>query len=632
MALKRNFYLNDKLVEPPKNAPELSIKFNFEKDSYDSSGRPKLALSITDFEWARENHDTILSHYESGKSFRGLPMKYELDRNGTVEKIFDGYIDLVDNPRFGRNTSTVTAKQRKNIDWLNDTADSVSFERLYELGVISGDDFKFMPYVLNKVPDYQEAAIAIFSAYYLTQEITKAVIKIGELGADTANPFSTPSAVVRAVIYVGYLIVMLVAAVLLIKKIILYIIQPVKYHACMNVKTILTKIAKHFKFTFKSEIFDKAPFDKLTFMPEKFFNPVLEDKETKQKIFGFAKPDKIKQRGYPSGTVGDFLRKIKKMFRAKIVINTNNELTLVPEYQNTGSAQYQLPELYQPEFTTNANELKANYVLSFLVDQTDKNTIQQYTGTSYQVITEFVNAVPEDLRLLKGIEDYTIEFSLAKTKKELTVPEQLIKEFLDGFSVVINSLIKVVNVLIKAVNKIIDLVKKIIKILKKLKIDIPFDVRTIPTLKTVDLGLLIENRIGMMMIETDSFANPKIFLLEEGSSEKLNKINSSNDTTVSAKYLYENYHKPVVSFLPSQQRPNGNQYIIKNFEKVGFTFSDFQKVKNNNNIFTNDGTPAIIDDGEWNDYNEKAKLTVRISKLYIPTTEIKEVYIEPTGK
>ncbi len=46
MALKRKYYLNDKLVEPPENAPETSIKFNFEKDAYDVNGRPKLALSI----------------------------------------------------------------------------------------------------------------------------------------------------------------------------------------------------------------------------------------------------------------------------------------------------------------------------------------------------------------------------------------------------------------------------------------------------------------------------------------------------------------------------------------------------------------------------------------------------------
>jgi hypothetical protein len=155
---------------------------------------------------------------------------------------------------------------------------------------------------------------------------------------------------------------------------------------------------------------------------------------------------------------------------------------------------------------------------------------------------------------------------------------------------------------------------------------------TIPRVNNIDLGGIIENRIGMMKLETDLFTVRKLFLMDKGSEAKLNKVSPYNSTTVSAKYLYENFHKANVSFLPSPGRPNGNQYIIKQFDNVPFIFDDFLKVKNNNTIFAPDGSPALVDDGEWNPRDETASLKVRISKLYIPSTEIKETYIEPDGK
>lgn len=636
--VKRNFYLNDILVEPPVNNEELGIKFNFEKDAYDVNGRPKLTLSITDFEWGRENNDTILKHYNDGKSLRGLPLKYELDRDGDVERIFDGYIDFTDNARLGRLTSTTTAKQRQNIDWLNDVADKISYEHLASIGVFSPNDADFMPYILNKVPDYQEAAIAILSSFYLKDKLQDCITKLTDLATDTANPLTAPNSIIKAVFYVLYLIILIVSVLLLIKKIILYLIQPVKFHACMSVKKIMEKTATYFGFTFKSDIFDKAPFNKLVFMPEKFYNPFHKSNILLDGIngtFGYTSPDKILQRGYPTGTPGDFLRSIKKVLRAKIVINDSKQLYFVPEWYNSGINQYQLPDLQQDpnyEFTLNLSELKANYVLSFQVDTEDKNTTQEYKGTSLQVITKFKTAVPTDLNLLKGIEDNTFDFALIKTKTSLSVPEEIIKDMLDAISFLLNGLIKAANALISVVNDIISVIKKIIKILKKIGINIKFDPQTIPKIKPVDLGSLIENRIGMAKIETDLFTIPKLFLMAKGSEAKFNKIPTNNGTIVSAKYLYDNYHKASTSFLPSPGRPNGNQYVIKNFDKVPFVFSDFLKVKADNNIFTSDNKKALIDDGEWNDFNETAKLKVRISQTYIPSSEIEEVYLEPDGR
>jgi hypothetical protein len=50
--------------------------------------------------------------------------------------------------------------KKKNIDWLNSVADSFTFDYLVSIGNITSTDYKYMPYVINSIPDYKESAIA----------------------------------------------------------------------------------------------------------------------------------------------------------------------------------------------------------------------------------------------------------------------------------------------------------------------------------------------------------------------------------------------------------------------------------------------------------------------------------------
>lgn len=635
MALKRKFFLSNTQVNPPRNAPEMSIKMNFEKDALDSNGNRKLSLSITDLEWNRNEADKINAYFNSGNVFQGMPMRYELERGGVNQKIFDGYNDLSDpNSIFSALSCVVPAKEKQSIDWLNDTADSVSFEYLFSIGVITNDDFKFQPYILNSIPDYMQAGISILSVFFMEQQIQKLIVELAGMIGDLANPITAINTTIKAVLYLVYIIGLIVALIVLVKQMIKYIIQPVKYHACMNVNSILTKLSSYWGFTFNSDIFSKAPFDKLMFMPEKYYNAL----DVSKGIFGFTKPQKILQRGYPSGTPGDFLRAIKIAFKCKIVIK-GTTLSLVPEYVNTGGSQYRLPPLEKyasPSFKTNASELKSNYLLQFQTDISDKNTIQQYLGTSYQVITTPVTVIDPALNVLKGLEEVNIPFALAKRKTELTIPEEIFKAFEVVFDKITNVLIDISNGVISAYNAIAKTLNKVLKALKVIGININWQAKSLPKIEKVVPGAFFENRIGMMMLETDLFTVPKLFLMDEGSEDKYNKISTDNSTILSAKYLWENFHAPVVSFLPSSLRPNGNQYIIRQFEKVPFNYDDFTKVIKNNNIFTNDNKLGIIDSGEWNDWHEYASLKVRINQMFTVDSNgnqtIKETYLEPDGR
>lgn len=611
MAVKTNFYLNESLVNPPRNWQELQIEINFDKDKSLNE-----QVSLNDWEFVRENSEFIQTWIDDGLTtgvgvFEGIPFRIELDRNGDIEKPFDGYIDLTDSAILSCNRSTVKAKERQQIDWLNDVADSFTFEYLYrETGEITKDDFKFMPYVINSIPDYQQSAVALLSVYVISQEIQNAIQKVKELSPEIANPLTAAAGILKAVLLVAYITLLLVSLLKLIKDMIYFLIQPVKYHAGMYVKTLLQKGAAHLGLTFKSEIFEQSPYDKLFILPEKLYNPL---ETTEKKILGFLQPNKNSQEGFYKGTFGDLLRAMKQMFYAKIVMQ-GSDLILIRRDKNTSQPQYTAPDVYQPFYGLNTTEFVSNYYLKFQYDLLDKNTIQEYEGTAFQVFLQPKVINNKDLVLTKNLEEVNIPFALAKIKTSLTFPEQIFKAFLDIFSLIINGIISAVNVIIAVANAVVKALNAIIKALKLVGIKVNWKIATIPKLKFVSGGSVIDNRIGMLKIETDAFNTAKVFLLTEGSAVKFNKIGVTNAVDVNAKALYNNYHY-VNSFLPTNDRPNANQYVIRELAKVPFCYEDFVKVKQNNIIFTKTGE-AEIQSLKWDVYNQHADMVIRVNQLY----------------
>lgn len=624
MATNRNFYLDNQLSEPPVNADEIAIQFNFDKDA----AIAKSAISINRLSFARENNDKILKHYLDGKTFEGQPFKMTLTKDGLVETPINGYVDHVDNPEYSNLQSTVTVKPLHQIDWINDVADSVSFEYLASIGKITADNYLYMPYVISSIPNYKEAFMALLSVAIIGNQLLGQINDLTQLSLSLGNPFEAITAILRVIVNILFIIGLIIALVVLIKDMILFLVQPVKYHACMRWKTLAEIGASHFGLTFKSDIFDNAPFKDEVLLPQKSFNP---PNSTDDRILGYTFEHKD-QTGYPKATFGEFLRWMKIKFKAKIIITEDKELLLVREDYSPSVPQFQIPDLYQPDFTTNAHELKANYLIQFATDLNDKNTIQEYKGTTFQVITSQNTTIAPELNLLKDLETVSNPFALAKRKTELTLPEKIIKEFLSIFGGLMNGLIDIVNFIIKVVNAILKAIRAVIKALKVIGIKIKFDPKPIKKLNPVDTGQSIDNRIGMLKIENEFVVVPKTFIISQGSESKFNKIAESNSEVLSARYLWNNYHGKVVSFIPSVERPNGNQYIIKEVDKVPFEFGDFRKVKNNNHCYTSDGKQAIIDSGEWrfNSNRQDAKLKVRISQLY--TTALKETYLEPDGQ
>lgn len=627
MATKTNFYFDGSLINPPKNWQELELELNFDKDRQLTAPQ----VSVNEWELVRENAGKVEAWVNDGLTtgpgiFEGVPFRIEIDRNGVIEKPFDGYLDITEASALSCNRATVPAKERAKIDWLNDVADGFTFEYLESIGVITAQDYKQVPYVINSVPSYKDAAISLLGAYVMSQELKRVGQEFAELFPQLSNIFETASTIIRAILKIAYVISLVIAMVKLIVDLINFLIQPVKYHACMNLKTLLEKGAAHLGLTFKSDELNKAPFDKLTIMPERFSSPA--NSKNKQ-ILGFTIPTKSTEVGYFRGTFGDLLRAVKLMFNAKIIIDDNREIQLIRRDINTGTAAFTIPPIDQKFYNTNASEFISNYLISFDYDTSDKNTIQGYTGTSFQVVLQPQIVKNKELVLMKNLEQVNIPLALAKRKESLTVPEVIVDGFLTAFSLLVNVIVVLVNGIISVANVVIKVINKIIKALKVVGIKVNWQIKPIPKLKATNLGNLIDNRVGMMLLENDQFTRPKVFLLDEGSQAKFNKLTTSNASTVTAKYFYDNYHF-VNSFYPEPGRPNGNQYIITEYERVPFCFDDYQSVKSSNFVFNSAGNPVEIESLTWNPYKEQANIRVRENKLY--TKNLVKTELEPNGQ
>ncbi len=633
------FRLAGQIVEPPKGWAEdnIQVELNFDRDKETVTQQ----VNVTNLEWVRDNNDTIQQWIADGINgqgpgiFEGIPFSITVSAPGeTPAVLHDGYLDLTDEAELSINIkSTVKIREKDTPDFLNETADGFDFGYLYKSlaagdpGKISSSDFVPVPYILNSVPNYREAALGLISIYVLGNEIKAAIQGMVELAAEMANPFEA-TAIVRAVLRVAYLIILIAAIIQMIKDTVLLVIQPVKYHQGMYLLKQLQKGAEHMGYNFKSPILESAPWNTLFIIPEKNTVPVNAQDD---RIFGFTQPAPTQQDGYYKGTFGDLLRAAKALIKGKVLFKPGNELWLVREDENISTPEYQIPDVRQDYFTYNTDEFNANYLITFATDVVDKNTIQQYTGTSYQVITKPNVINNQNMVLMKGFKRVDIPFALAKRKETLTTPEKIIKGLLDVLDAIINALISAVNAVINVYNEVVKVLNKIIDALDFIGIEVGWEIPSIPTIPPVNLGALIENRIGMLMIEIDQIAVPKLLLLDESGTPKLTKLNPNNSTTLTAKNAYNTWHF-IQSFIPDANagRPAGNQWKKIVFNKLPFNLSGLNQIKTNNAAYAPAGTAAEIDGLVWSPRKQYANMRARLAEIY--TLNLQQTFIEPDGK
>lgn len=626
MGLRVTHVIDSVEINPPNNYSELEIELN-----YDGDGN-KQALSINDWELGvgdpgKANDGMILSRNrlldQSGLgSIEGLKYQIYIDNEeGVRYTLFDGYLDLW-KAKYDRGKITASAVQTGKIDWINDFADSFTYDFLYNSGFFSKDKFISIPYVVVKKQDTFEIAMTLVTVFILTDKLQQQIAAIAQLAASTANPLEM-SAIVRFVLQIIYLISLFISLIALLSRLFYMLMPPVKYHNGMYVKDLFEIACAYMGFTFKSSILQSDPFNRLVIIPEKF--NLTQNTGILAGLEGDFKNNNEKL-GYFKGTFGDLLRAFKTMFYAKIVID-NGVLYFEPWDFRLGVNGINVPYSFDNEesFSLNYDEFYATMILSFLTDLSDRHTIQEYKGTSIQITQTPKVVVDIKKSLCRGLSQYQIPFALAKKKTELTLVEKILSDFITAINALLKLIISSINLAIKAINALIRIINKILQALATIGIKIKIQLKPIKTLSAPNTGNLISNRIGMLKMESDYVSIPKLMLLDKASNSVNTKLSDDNVEHCNAGYLWDNFHYPK-SFVSVNGKQNG-QYLYRESDKFPFSFADFERSLNNNSVFTSDGLQGRAKTLKFNPYKQYATCSYRINKTYL--SNIKEDRYEP---
>jgi hypothetical protein len=631
--LKQRFYIDGVEVNEPNNYALNEIELNFDK------GSDRAQLSIDGWELgvsdARNVNDAEIiarKHLADGLTggvgvTEGKPLRIELDNGGVPKVLFDGYLDLW-TAKYECGKITAKAIEQGKVDWLQSGVAEFSFEFLASINLITEANYVMVPYIISTVPNYREAFMATITIFIVTGELFAQIEDITEKTPEAFNPFEA-SVIVRLVLRIVYIATLLIALIKLIIDVYNLVIQPIKYHACMYVNDLLSIGASFLGLTYSSSFLQASPLNKLVILPEKF-NTKTNTDGIFQAVKGLFTPDKTAQKGYPSFgyTFADLLSAIQLQFYAKIIMD-GTTLRIEKQNFNLSVPLYQIPAVERTEFTLNESDFFSNFVIKYQTDINDRNTLQEYLGTLYQVQIGQPYSINRKMVMTKRLQTIYINFALGKRKTELTFPEKIFDVFFKVVGEIIDILVTVLNAIIDVINGIIKLLNKIIKILKNLGIDVGFEIPSIPNLDPPTFGNVIEDRIGMLKMETDFVNVPKMLLIGNNSDARNNKLLPENESVLSAKYLWDNFHY-LKSFVGQGDNPIGNQYYEYPLPKVPFTYDDYIKVRNDNRVIDTDGLQVgIIKSLKWNIEEQTAEGNFIIQKKY--SVNLQEFKTEPNG-
>ena len=614
-------YINGAEVKPPQNFAELSIELNFDTDS-DEKG-----ISVTRFDWINEEAALLLGLYKAGLTggggvFVGVPHQIKVVENGLDSMLFDGFIDL-SSADFDRNRVSADSTPFASPEFINEKADGFSMEQLFvESGGLTKADNVFIPYIINSIPNYTQAFLVVLTLTFIVVELKKLTTDLTQKSVESATYIDSVGGVVGLIFKIIYGVLLLLTIVELLLNLADLIIQKVKYKPSMQLNRLLAAGAEHVGLIYESAFLQTDTWNKCHIIPESVANP---ETQSDNRIKGYFKPNDDEQHGYFNGTYGDLLRAVKEMFNARIVIG-DGKLKIVPLLKTATAGTFRLKPYYNREFQTNAGSLVSNYNILFRYDSNDRNTIDNWTGNNMTSFLEVTGAVDKKLKLTKGFRQVNVPFARGIRKDRLNAIEKIMDAILEGLDPIVGALISIANAVIKVINAIFAFVEDMNKKLKTIGISIDLGLPEIEYLKDPKLGELLDNRVGMLLLETDFITVPKIVMLDVQKDAVKTKLAAENATHIKALYLYNNFHY-TNSFKAGTKSA---QRVRLNFKNVEMNLAEFTQVQKEGLVKLADGTVADVISCQYNPAKRLAEM--RLEKRVIYANNLTETISEGEGR
>ena len=615
--------LNGTILPAVKGQAATAYELNFDVDDPNSKG----VVTTNALDLEPVGSKIVNDWIASGDIFQGIPYTETVEDDNGSDMVFDGYADpSTPGASFECDNVKISTRVRGGNDWFGDKADVVYFNILESQGFITDADKIQIPYVVSSIPDLKAVAIASLTAFVVTQEIKRTISDLKNLTLELGNFMTALAAILKIIFYIAYVTILFISLLKLILEIKNALIQPIKYHVGMKYETLLIAGCKFLDLKFESSIF-KDDFYKDTIILPKKTEPFDNSAEAGilSAIRGNMTPN-VDERGYFEGSFGELLRISKDIFNAKIILK-DGKLILERVDKKITNSNYVLDPVEQRISGTNAFEIESNYAIAFRTDLSEENTIDRYKGTTVRAITALKTVKSKDMDLMRGSKRVDIPFALGKEKQSLTKVEQRLSDFFTNNCRLASGIVGGLNGVIRARNKIVKVIGKILKALKVIGIKIKFNSAPIPQLPPFDCGF-IETRLGMLLLSNDYFQVDKIMSLDIAGNPKETNLKSDNSARWSGIELLNKFHR-LNLFPPNSEFPTGNQYRRYDSGDIKFCKEDFDLIKNNRTIFTNDGRKAIIETATWNPEVNTGRIKYRVPELL--TNKLKVTIFEPDG-
>lgn len=477
--------------------------------------------------------------------------------------------------------------------WIFELAQTVFFQ---DLDLKS--EYKQLPYVINTIPNYVEAAIATITAFIVIDKMNDIAKEIFKVIAEIASILGAIGALIKIVIVIAWAIILLAQIIVFITDIFDHLIQPIKYHALMNWRRQVEIGFKEIGLGFESTLFDDEFIKNVYYLPAK--QQSAKDIENAFSL-GFTIPESTRTNGEYQKGFDNLLIFTMEYFDARIDVidgvahmETRGTQTIEPT-----SELPNLENLPKDPHRTNLNEVyNSRYIVSFLTDLSEENTIDNYKGTATHAITR-----PKDVDDKKAIlggntVQRNLDVSRVSTKLEFTAVEEKLDILFRDYSEETNKVIGAANQVTAARNTIISAVEKVVKKLDVVGIDVPFNPKPIPQLNPVNPEE-IPNRKGMAMFSKDNFLVDKLVGLDIASSPLNTKIRKDNTEKIHSEFVYSKYHFRQ-SIEVTKESPFGNQAFIYNHPEFHLCKEAAKEIIDNKYIFTfNKRETVKVRECEW---------------------------------
>ena len=564
------FFLDGNEVNAPKNWSGLQVLATFDQDSVQAN------ISSEEFIFVNSTAQLIKTYLLGGLTlatngiFEGLSFSILVDDGVTNLTVFDGYLDFETYEVISPVEIKCSVKKTNGLNSLSDRADANSFGYLEDEGFITNADYIGVPYLVEKLDNEGDIAILTVTIFLLAYNIQQQIQKLKEQLAIVAGMVLTGlTGSLASLIYLGlsvianliFLGVMVTELAKLVKQLVEIYFPPYRYHQGMTLRKMMEKSCEYLGYDFVSPITDLDSFVYLPSSPKEDV-PILKG------------IPKARDYGY---SLGEAFELCLKLFNGKIAI-IGNELHLrnLDDVFWNQNSNYYMPSILDEKIKYNNADFKARTFIEFQTDVTDDWTVDNYTGTSYEIITTPINGnAGADRNLMKGLKDISIPCALGTRKASLNEVELKLLEITQLAD-------KFVNFFGGGSN----------------------------------YSNIVSQRFGALLVSQKIHSVPKLLVMEGG------KIPENYRTVLKAKSIYENYYEEG-SFVANDF--NGQRRLYEG-RKIPFGFSDFIKTIDNSYFTSSDGRKGKIQSLKWELNSDFAIVDFWVQETY--TKNLKEKFIE----